>query len=347
MRVSSQSKPQPPPASNPMRQLVLLCVMLVLVLVIMSRAREPGMWTWLTGLDADGPAAGERLGHVTTRIDGTGDEAAEGTLVAVPRTADSPEPEQSSASGSVNDRVPAAPAVDPTVFDGVQDKTGVIPRRAYFHLLDVARRMPAEELQRVARSDRTFAHFALSPTLHRGKPIFLKGWLQRLIEITPPTNREGFDRLYEGWLYTEESQGNPYVIVISELPPGMPLGGDVRETVTFTGFFVKLWSYQSGDGQRFAPLLVGRSITWHERPAATGPSPTAYAASLAIVVVLICVLFGAMWWSKRSVASIRHSPSLTEPPAPEGGAAMQRMAGISTEEFLAQMEHSDDEPRGG
>jgi len=109
---------------------------------------------------------------------------------------------------------PPEPAIAPTidldfsVFDGIRDKTGVIPSRAYFHLLDVARRTPTELLDSVARHDRTFAHFVRTPDRLRGEPVYLKGRLERLTETT--TRQEGFDRLYEGWLFTEESQGNPY-----------------------------------------------------------------------------------------------------------------------------------------
>ena len=347
MQPNSRRRMNQPTTSKPMRQLMMLCVMLVLVVMVMSRVRQPGMWTWLTGSDAERSPSEERLGRSATRVDDGGDEIPPGVFVtAAPELAQSSDEDDRRNSVAAGDANGTALGIDASVFEGIQDKTNVLPHRPYFHLLDVARRKTSEQLEALARRDLTFAHFWRTPELFRGEPVFLKGRLGRLTEITPVRNREGFTRLYEGWLFTGESQGNPYVIVMSEVPDEMPLGGDVREAVSFTGLFLKLWKYPSGDGVRVAPLVLGRSVTWHRPPASSAPEPRYYAASLAVVVGLICVLFFSIWWSQRTAASIRrtHDAARLES-GTQNADSLKQIVGLSTEEYLTEMERDASKSR--
>jgi hypothetical protein len=228
--------------------------------------------------------------------------------------------------------------IDRSVFDGVSDQTKSLSPRAYFHLLDVARNLPETALDADARPGITFAHLATRPDDLRGQAIALRGYVRRMTEIKPIANREGFERLYEGWLFTEESQNHPYVIVSSQLPDGFPLGGDIVESVSFTGYFLKLWAYRSGDGDRYAPLLLGRSIIWRPRPPATGTSLRTHGAMVAIVVLLIAALVAVTWWSRRTAAMLREMYVRPAPDAPPTSVPTTDDAVAPPEEFLKDLE---------
>jgi hypothetical protein len=241
--------------------------------------------------------------------------------------------------GAQPNQTDPATEIDRTVFEGVSDQTRSLTPRAYFHLLDVARNLTDAELDGQSQRGITFAHLATRPDNFRGQPVFLRGYVRRMTEIKPIANREGFDRLYEGWLFTDESQNHPYVIVFSQLPAGFPLGGDIVESVGFAGYFLKLWAYRSGDGDRYAPLLLGRSVTWRPRPPDTGTNLQTHGAMIAVVALLIGALVGVTWWSRRTAAALRET--YVRPAPDDGPASVQTMHETVTppaEDFLRDLE---------
>jgi len=79
-----------------------------------------------------------------------------------------------------------------------------------------------------------------------------------------------------GW--TTESKAWLYVVLTAHLPPGMPVGADVNERVTFAGYFLKVQGYHAaGAGPRDKPLGGPRcsSVAWSGRlplgPASANP----------------------------------------------------------------------------
>lgn len=341
---------KPTPSKGPARQLTMLCVMLLLIILLMSRARDPRAWAWLTDLHlAQQPTPGIQA-DASPKPLLVHEELPPGVFVG---SAADAEPSGSDPIQSGIESQPESPAtppeIDPTVFEGIRDKTRRIPPEAYFHLLDLARRVPDEELEEQARRRAlTFAHFSASPKLFRGQPVFLKGHLRRMTEIKPVENREGFETLYEGWLFTEESQDNPYVIIVSRLPDDFPLGGSIVEDVSFAGYFLKLWAYRAGDGDRYAPLLIGHRVVWHPRRAAFVPSASMHLGILAGVAVLIAVLFGVTWYARRTAAATRQMvASHSSRPSPEAIHSLGEMATLSTEEFLADMKRQTEQHPSG
>ena len=57
--------------------------------------------------------------------------------------------------------------------------------------------------------------------------------------------RFGIDHYYEIDLFTDDSQNNPIVFCVRELPPGFPIGNNLHEPVRIAGFFFKSWSFRS------------------------------------------------------------------------------------------------------
>ena len=68
--------------------------------------------------------------------------------------------------------------------------------------------------------------------------------------------------LHELWLFTDDSQHNPAVIVTPELPADFPTNADVIDSVHVTGCMFKRYVYDAQDSTRIAPLLLAGSIQW-------------------------------------------------------------------------------------
>jgi hypothetical protein len=104
-------------------------------------------------------------------------------------------------------------------------------------------------------------------------------------------------------LFTEDSQDNPVVFCLRELPEGLPMGDGAgfAERLRVPGFFFKTWSYPipavvDGIPQRQrAPLLIGKTAVWYPAKAPSGLSPT-----LRLVgTTMLLLILGVVWWIFR------------------------------------------------
>jgi hypothetical protein len=152
------------------------------------------------------------------------------------------------------------------------------------------------------------------PLSQRGRLVVLTGNARRVVPVRVGDidlqRRFGFREYYEIALFTEDSQRNPLIFCVRELPRGMPTGDgpSYSENVTVAGFFFKKWGYRvaSQDPEsasvsrlQLAPLLIGRRPVWH---------PTEQTASNAWVGLLAGGLFVAallgiwflLWRSSQS-----------------------------------------------
>lgn len=124
-----------------------------------------------------------------------------------------------------------------------------------------------------------------NPERFRGRLVTLEGYVRRLLLIGE--NEHGLENLYEAWLYTDDSQGHPAVIVFSAKPEEMPEGNDISEHVRVTGYFFKLWRYEAQDNDRFTPMILGHRIQWFpDQSVTTTPSLLLYAALAAIMAIV-------------------------------------------------------------
>ena len=126
-----------------------------------------------------------------------------------------------------------------------------------------------------------------------GKLVEISGTARRVVEIRVDDphiiRRFAIDHYYEIEMFTSDSQSNPIVFCVRELPEGMPEGEGkgFREQVSIAGFYFKKYGYsifppradtpkgkdEAADqplrsGKQLAPLLIGRELTWypHEPP---------------------------------------------------------------------------------
>lgn len=175
-------------------------------------------------------------------------------------------------------------SINPALIHSVRDNTvGLQPedRDAYFLILDYADRLSDRQVQRLAldyREERrrlepalqargtkefpAFADLFMHPTAYRGRPVTLHGHLRKLTQFDPGDNLSGIGTVYEGWMYTADSQTNPAVIVFLDKPAGLPLGGDLTEEISVSGYFLKMYGYDAQDTLRRAPLILAGSVQW-------------------------------------------------------------------------------------
>ena len=101
------------------------------------------------------------------------------------------------------------------------------------------------------------------PDRWQGHLVTLHGYVRRV------TSHEGDSVLFNGqplhelWLFTDDSQHNPTVIVTPSLPDEFPRNADIVDSVTVTGCLFKMYVYASQNENRIAPLLLAGRIEWN------------------------------------------------------------------------------------
>jgi hypothetical protein len=119
--------------------------------------------------------------------------------------------------------------------------------------------------------------------------------------------RFGINRYYELAMFTDDSQSNPLIFCVLEVPPEMPLGEDVFVRGRVAGFFLKSWAYPRGNGpqvegkvkQQLAPMVLGREARIFTRQPTLYDRLTGSGAVVAVVLALSGILWGA-WYSNRT-----------------------------------------------
>ncbi len=152
---------------------------------------------------------------------------------------------------------------------------------AYYKVLDHARKTQYALQKQVAAANvarhekvfheqpgnqrRKFSLFADvfgHPEEYTGELLTLKGYVRKNLKHPVDPDDPKQEATYEAWLYTPDSQHNPVVVVYSDLPKGMPLGGSLVETVEVTGYFFKVYGYRAQDSLRAAPMLLAKTLEW-------------------------------------------------------------------------------------
>ncbi|MCG6157546.1 hypothetical protein [Rubinisphaera margarita] len=110
----------------------------------------------------------------------------------------------------------------------------------------------------------------LDPQAYQGRPVIMTGHIQRAVVSDAGKNDFAIDQLCETWLFTDDSQANPTVVLSTELPEGFPVGEQAVDHVTVTGYIYRMYTYEARDTGRFAPVLMANRIDWTS-PAAAKP----------------------------------------------------------------------------
>src|SRR5207244_4441513 len=135
--------------------------------------------------------------------------------------------------------------------------------------------------------------------------------LKRLRKFDAPraAAAEGVPVVYEGWIFEDIYPFNPYCVLTTELPAGIPVSERLEQRVAFDGYFFKNYKYQAGDGKRLAPLLIGRTLALRELPVVP-ESPWSFSNSFlpAFLMVLLgtaLLAVGLAWWFRRGDRQVR------------------------------------------
>ena len=189
-------------------------------------------------------------------------------------------------------------------------------REAFYELLAAAGRAQRGQLIGEARKHlaatgrQSYSVVPLfnQPKTQLGELVVLTGNARRILRI-PVDDQEirsrlAMDHYYEIYLFTDDSQDNPLVFCVREVPAGMPTGEGPQfsEAITVAGFFFKTWAYrrtaQDDPGKvqwQLAPLLIGREALW--LPAPSSKPDTVYEVVGGGIILLVVAGLALLGWS--------------------------------------------------
>lgn len=149
----------------------------------------------------------------------------------------------------------------------------------------------------------------LSPEKQRLRIVLLEGAVKKIVETVSSDAiraRWKIERYYQLYLFTDDSDGNPLVVCVPEIPAGMQTGNDVSYTIHVAAIFYKPWLYESREEKiHLAPVLVGGDLTWFRNPQEnenaenhTAENSRHLETSLLIFAILATIWIAIKWWRK-------------------------------------------------
>ena len=134
--------------------------------------------------------------------------------------------------------------VTPALLANINDNTPLTAtdREPFYRFLAA----PAVSTSSTSPTDTVLPLFQ-NPANQRGRIFRLFGTISRVrrIEIDDPAIRTNLkmDHYFEVDFVTADSQGNPLIACVANLPPGITATEDCREPMEITAVFFKLWQY--------------------------------------------------------------------------------------------------------
>lgn len=326
--------PAPSSRYNPARdrrRVIWAILSLAIVLVAFTEAQKPSNWTWIAPNSRPAGASSTANTPLLAERDGLAPDQVRIVAPQVPRGQNA----GPRAQPPDRDLVISADLLDPVDDSRVGVRAADSP--AYFAMLRMARDADPYRFTKAARRDLTFATLMNDPREHRGEIVFLEGQLRRFLPIEAGPNDDGFDTLYEGWMFTDDAgRTNPYRIVCSSKPEGFPEGEEIRAHIRFAGYFFKRLSYATAHGQHAAPMFIGREVEWVPQRAATSPAQRIAPILTGVTIVMAAALAGVVFWARRlerQRVAQRALPRRTAEPA----------SPVATREFLRELEQTGDD----
>jgi hypothetical protein len=236
----------------------------------------------------------------------------------------------------VHDAQPA-PVVEVMDLSHIKDRSELQFNEsdAYYRLLDHVRTVPDRQLRAAAAQLRhsrwedspkfrqwpesdfpLFYDMTQHPEEYRGRPVTMHGHLVRLVKYAAGDNAYGIETLYEGWLVTPDAETHPTTVICTGIPPGMPVGEELIDGVSVTGYFLKLHTYSSRDRKiRFAPMVLARTMTWSAPDASATGWPVSQPVMIAALVCLTLASGIIAWVSARRTRTLREARFEDDVPA--------------------------------
>ena len=239
----------------------------------------------------------------------------------------SAEPWKETIIAGANDTDPAEREEMQRFLEVVSDERPIeaVDSPAYLRMLKWAMTQPMADMESRANREITFAKLWKYPHQHRAELVRMRMQVKRVIhdqgdEVA--ANSFGLEEMYEIWTTTEDSNGNPFIIIVPELPPGIPVAHESHGDIVFSGYFLKIFGYEAADKKaRGAPLLIGRLRKWggsgNAKAVASARDAGLMTLILALGMVICVVILGVTLYRQirgRKVRSLRLS-SLPDPDA--------------------------------
>jgi hypothetical protein len=212
--------------------------------------------------------------------------AVQGLLVKNAGTAEAPHPVLYARRLAWYPRTPLGDlGMDYSLYDDVrlvaQDLK--LERETFYQLLSTMRKADQAALFAAATAnyDAAEKEFTVVPLFNdpastRGKLVTLVGTARRAIAVVVNdpdiVERYGITKYYEVAIFTSDSQQNPILFDLLELPPGFPEGENIHVVVKIAGTFLTGFYYKRDPTpderlrnidpeQQKAPLLIGKGLT--------------------------------------------------------------------------------------
>lgn len=191
-------------------------------------------------------------------------------------------------------------------FEVVADKQGLndVDMPAYWRLFKWAGRRSFAELEQRANRDQPFAQFWNTPEKHRGELVRLRIHVQRILAWPDVAeNSAGVKTVYELWGGTDESRGNPYVVLCAELPPEIKVASEAHAEIVFVGYFLKIYGYDAFKVRRGAPMFIGRVHSYKGGAHVASARSAGLFTMLVIggaVIVAVIIIVGVYRVTRRS-----------------------------------------------
>lgn len=296
--------------SSDSTRLVSMLGLLLVLCVLIARAKDPAVWAWLVEEEA------APTGFAAVEPPATGPHG-RGTPTAVPAVAQPEIP-------AITDEDPEQRDAAREEFQAITDRTTALQPEempAYWRLMTWVEQQSAATLQARSSPDFVFNDLMQEPAVNRGRLLKLSLNVRRVLSYEVPPNPLGIRRLYEVWGFTNESKAWLYVGITAHLPEGLPMGPDVAEEALFFGYFFKVQGYlEAAAGPRAAPLgaplLLGR-LEWHPAIHPTGRNQELpWVIGLAALACLFVVGRGVVAFLRFRGRSHRRHPFHQAPERP-------------------------------
>lgn len=220
--------------------------------------------------------------------------------------------------------------MDYALFDDVRRETHDLKqeRECFYQLLATMRKADFAQLlnQPFANRDAQTGEFSVVPLFNdplsiRGKLVELVGTARRAVAVVVDDAdiQERFDikKYYEVSIYTTDSQQNPLIVNLLELPPGFPEGEDIHAVVRVPGTLLTGFYYYrdaTPDEQargvkpkpQKAPLLIGKTLEYVPPPVMKDDMyEWLFAASVTAAFVALIVGVWRMMRGERKSRALR------------------------------------------
>jgi hypothetical protein len=241
------------PARSAHARLVRLGIALVLIIAAIKVAADPSTWVWMFPRERNNDSAAPSLADVSYDI-AIEDDLRPDEFRSAPIRSLSDESNDDSSNA----------IVAPQLLSAVEDDTLTLrsaDREAYFAVLGKLSALDEREILDFGDSGTTFPAVMTAPNEYRGRVVVIEGTARRILEIPAGANSAGFQHLYELWVFTPDSGDNPWRVITTELPAGLPRGVlDPGVSLKIVGVFFKRQGYETqGHALHVAPLLLAKT----------------------------------------------------------------------------------------